>query len=254
MAGPSAPIITLLTDFGTQDTYVAEVKAVLLSTIPAAQLVDITHDVPPGDVLAAQYLLGRAWHRFPAGTVHLAVVDPGVGTARRAIVAGRDGHGLVAPDNGILTPVLDGARVIELAVPPSTSPTFHARDVFAPAAARLAMGGSLEGLGRSVSDPVRLPLPTPRRRGGEMVGTVIYVDRFGTLVTNLTPELVRGARQIRLDKRVVPIRRTFGDVAPGEAVAFIGSGGTIEIAVRDGSASQTLRADRNATVRVMLET
>lgn len=253
MAGPPAPIITLLTDFGLRDSYVAEVKAVLLSAIPTAQLVDITHDVPPGDLRAAQYLLGRSWHRFPPHTVHLAVIDPGVGTARRAVAASRQGHLFVGPDNGILSPVLDGARVVELAVPPGAAPTFHARDVFAPAAARLALGDPVDGLGPPATDPLRVPLPVPRRSATEVVGEVVYVDRFGTLVTNLTPELVRDARQIMLGKQVVPIGRTFGDVAPGEAVAFVGSGGTIEIAVRDGSACEKLRADRNAAVRVRLD-
>lgn len=252
MAGPSAPIITLLTDFGLRDSYVAEVKAVLLGAVPAAQLVDITHDVPAGDLRAAQYLLGRSWHRFPPHTVHLAVVDPGVGTARRAIAASRHGHWFVAPDNGILTPVLDGARVIELAVPPTASPTFHARDVFAPAAARLATGEPLERMGLPVSDPVRAPLPTPRRvrGGGGVAGTVVYVDRFGTLITDLTPELIGTARVVTLGKLSVPIGRTFGDVATGEAVAFIGSGGTLEIAVRDGSAAEQLQLAAGTEVRV----
>lgn len=250
MGGPSAPILTLLTDFGTRDSYVAEVKAVLLTAIPGAQLVDITHDVPPGDLRAAQYLLGRSWHRFPTHTVHLAVVDPGVGSTRRAIAASRQGHLFVGPDNGMLSPVLDGARVVELAVPASASPTFHARDVFAPAAARLATGGSLELLGRPVSDPIMVPLPTPQRVAGEVVGSVIYVDRFGTLITNLTPDVVGGARVALLGEHSIPIRQTFGDVGPGEAVAFVGSGGTIEIAVRDGSASQILKAGKNAAVSV----
>lgn len=246
-----APIITLLTDFGLKDSYVGEVKAVLLSAAPNAQLVDISHDVPPGDIQAVTYLLGRTWHRFPAHTVHVAVVDPGVGTSRRAIAASRHGHFFVAPDNGLLTPILDGARVVELTVPAGVSATFHGRDVFAPAAARLVLGDGIEQLGRPVTDPRRIAMPVPRRGATEVIGDVIYVDRFGTLVTNLTADLVGDARHVMLGDRAVPLGRTFGDVIPGEAVAFVGSGGTVEIAVRDGSAAQRLAVPVGSQVRIV---
>src|SRR5262245_33021919 len=148
-------IITLLTDYGTADSYVAEVKAALLAGAPAATLVDVTHEIPPGDIKAGQYLLGRAWHRFPAGTVHLVVVDPGVGTERRALAAEDRGHRFVAPDNGLLTVLAPHAPFVSLPVLPGVSPTFHGRDVFAPAAARLAMGARLEDLGPVIADPIR---------------------------------------------------------------------------------------------------
>src|SRR5881397_2033688 len=135
-----APLITLLTDFGTSDSYVAEVKAVLLSRALGAALVDVTHQIPPGDVRAGQYILARVWHRFPRGTVHLVVVDPGVGTARRALAAETAGQFFVAPDNGVLSSLPAGARFVALPVPVGAAPTFHARDVFAPAAAQLANG------------------------------------------------------------------------------------------------------------------
>src|SRR6476620_11272589 len=143
------PIITLLTDFGTTDAYVAEMKAVLLGAVPEATLVDLTHAVPPGDIRAGAYLLGRSWHRFPAGTVHLSVVDPGVGTTRAALALRAHGHWFVGPDNGLFTPVLRDAEVeaVVLPVPAEASPTFHGRDLFAPAAAVLACGAPLDSLG-----------------------------------------------------------------------------------------------------------
>src|SRR5690606_12746954 len=157
------PILTLLTDFGTADSYVAEVRGVLLSAVPGATLVDVSHEVAQGAVRTAAYLLGRAWRRFPAGTVHLVVVDPGVGTPRAALAAEFGGHRFVGPDNGTLTPVLEGAAVVELAPPAEASATFHGRDLFAPAAAALATGAALASLGSPPASPPFL-LPAPERR------------------------------------------------------------------------------------------
>lgn len=245
------PIITLLTDFGQADSYVAELKAAVIRIAPAALLVDITHHISQGDLRAAQYLLGRSWCWFPDGTVHVSVVDPGVGTARRALAASVNGHTFLGPDNGLLTPVLDGASVIELVVPQGAAPTFHGRDVFAPAAARLALGEELSSLGEPVSDPVRLPVPTAREQGGSWVGEVIYIDIFGTLITNLDERTVVGAEAVSLPGgQVAPVRRTFCDVELGALVAFIGSGGTLEIAARDTSAARMTGAGVGAEVRV----
>ncbi|MBI4503445.1 MAG: SAM-dependent chlorinase/fluorinase [Gemmatimonadetes bacterium] len=245
------PVITLLTDFGQSDGYVAEVKAVLVTALPAVRLIDISHDVPPGNILAAQYLLGRCWPRFPSGTVHLVVVDPGVGTDRRPIAVENNGHRFVGPDSGVLTPVLEGATVVELAVPPDASPTFHGRDVFAPAAAKLAGGADLPQLGVGVVDPVRVPFPAPRKEQRGVVGTVVYVDRFGTLISNIPGGWASGAAVVRVRERTVgPLKRTFGDVDPVQLIAFVGSGGTIEIAVRDASAAERLGAGVGTEVRV----
>src|SRR5216117_329891 len=178
-----APLITLLTDFGTSDSYVAEVKAVLLSRALGAALVDVTHQIPPGDVRAGQYVLARVWHRFPEGTVHLVVVDPGVGTSRRALAAEAAGHYFVAPDNGVLSPLPADTRFFELPVPPGAAPSFHGRDLFAPAAAELATGTALAHLGSPITDPYRVPLPAPHFDGTAVRGEVIYVDRFGTLIS-----------------------------------------------------------------------
>jgi S-adenosylmethionine hydrolase len=242
--------ITLLTDYGLRDSYVAEVKAVLLSLAPGTIVVDVTHDVPAGDVRAGQYLLARAWHRFPAGTVHVAIVDPGVGTARRALAGAFQSHCFVGPDNGLLSSLPDDARWVDLPVPAGAAATFHGRDVFAPAAARLAGGAALEDLGHPVSDVVRSPLPAPRWDGAAWVGEVVYVDRFGTLVSNLPGDAVEpGVRLFVGDRDVGALRGTFGDVGRGSLVAFVGSGGTIEVAVRNGSAMRLLGAGVGTSVR-----
>ena len=245
-------IITLLTDFGTADSYVAEMKGVLLSRAPNVVLVDISHQVAPGDVRAGQYLLGRSWRRFPPGTVHLAVVDPGVGTARRALAADEagGGHRFVAPDNGLLSFLPADARFVSLLVPSSAAPTFHGRDVFAPAAAALATGAPLEGLGTPVTNPIRSPLPTPHHDGTAVMGEVLYVDRFGTLVSNIPASAVEPGVRIRVaGTDVGPVRRTFADVERGALVALAGSGETVEIAVRDGSAARLLGVGVGAEVR-----
>jgi len=245
----TSPLITLLTDFGTADSYVAEVKAVLLSRAPGAMLVDITHQVSPGDVRAGQYLLARAWRRFPAGTVHLAVVDPGVGTARRALAASEGGHWFVAPDNGLLS-FLQSPRFVSLPIPAGAAPTFHGRDVFAPAAAALASGARLEDLGSPITDPNHSPLPTPHHDGVGVVGEVLYLDRFGTLISNIPGAQVEPGVRIRVaGTDVGVVRRTFGDVERGTLVAFVGSGGTVEVAVRDGSAARLLGVGVGAEVR-----
>ncbi|MGH7516264.1 MAG: SAM hydrolase/SAM-dependent halogenase family protein [Gemmatimonadales bacterium] len=244
------PIITLLTDFGTRDAYVGELRGVLLTRAPGAVLADITHDIAPGDVRAAAYVLGRTWPKFPAGTVHLAVVDPGVGGARAALAIRSAGHHFVGPDNGLLTSALTGAHdVVELPIPPSASATFHGRDVFAPAAAALAGGTPMTTLGSPpLRVPVRLPPALPRSEGDSLVGEVVYVDRYGTLVTNLAPD---AGGFVEIGGSRLPLRRTFSDIAPGELVAFVGSGGVIEIAVRDGSAAERLGAAVGASARLV---
>lgn len=245
-----ATLITLLTDFGDADSYAAEVKGVLLSRVHGAALVDITHQVPPGDVRAAQYILSRVWHRFPRETVHLAVVDPGVGTGRRALAAAAAGHYFVAPDNGLLSFLPPDAHFVSLPIPANAAPTFHARDVFAPAAGQLALGAALTHLGQAITDPFRAPLPAPHRDGPDVTGEVIYVDRFGTLISNIPGEAVRAGVQVKVNgTNIGPLQRTFGDVQIGELVALVGSGGTVEIAVRDGSAAKKLGVGVGAQVK-----
>lgn len=248
-------IITLLTDFGLRDSYVAEVKAVLASQAHPAVIIDVTHDIAPGDLRGAQYVLGRVWRRFPRGSVHLVVVDPGVGTARRALAAETAGQFFVAPDNGLLSSLPDDTRYVELVVPATAAATFHARDVFAPAAAQLANGTALSHLGRPIKDPVRAPFPPiPRRTDGDgasIVGEVIYIDRFGTLITNIPGAGLAPEARIEVNGRDVgTLRRTFSDVERGAPIAVVGSGGMLEIALRDGDAAQVLQGTIGTAVRV----
>ena len=250
------PIITLLTDFGNVDHYVAEMKGVLLTRAPGVILVDITHGITPGDVRSAAYVLGRTWHRFPGRTIHVAVVDPGVGSSRAALAVSAHGHWFVGPDNGVFTPVLHdtAVEVVVLPTPEHASPTFHGRDVFAPAAAALADNAPLHSLGESFPGiPERLAYTEPHYEGKTVVGEVVYIDRFGSLVTNLTTELVPDYATLEVeDLDLGPLRRTFSDVTAGGLLAYIGSGGAIEIAVRNGSAARRLGVGVGGRVRARL--
>ncbi len=244
----TAPALTLLTDFGTADGYVAEVKGVLTTLAPGIPLLDLTHDVPAQDVAFARLTVARYWRRFPVGTVHLVVVDPGVGTSREAIAVCSEGRFLVGPDNGVLSPALFAldARVVSLAVDAQASATFHGRDVFAPAAARLALGTPLEELGHAYAHPVRLRTPQPRRdTNGALHGEILTVDRFGNAITNLA---ARDGATVLVGGQNVRIVRTYGEAAPGELIALAGSSGFIEIAVRDGHAAARLRLSRGQDV------
>ena len=202
----------------------------------------------PHDVEGARLALARFWRRFPEGTVHLVVVDPGVGSARAALAVASEGRFLVGPDNGVLSPALlhRGCACVALAIPSGASPTFHGRDVFAPAAAQLAQGASLESLGETADDPVirRTPEAT-RRADGAVQGEVISVDRFGNAVTNLLA--MRGG-EVAGGGLTLALRRTYADAATGEAIALVGSSGLVEIAVRDGSASALLGLTRGSSV------
>ncbi len=242
------PIVTLITDFGTADGYVGEMKGVLVSRAANVQVVDITHDIPPGDIDRARLTLARVWRRFPPRSIHLVVVDPGVGSSRAAIIVCGDGRYLVGPDNGVLSPALldQGARVRALAIDPTASATFHGRDVFAPAAAALARGESFESFGSILSAPIirRTPEPT-RREDGSIAGEVISVDRFGNAITNLI--LLRPG-MIEIEGTHISLRRTYSAVDSGAFVAVVGSTGFIEIAMRDGDAAGALSLRRGDAV------
>ena len=241
-------VVTLLTDFGTADGYVAEVKGTILSRAPEAVLVDVSHDVAAQDVEAGRLALARYWRRFPPGTVHLAVVDPDVGSMRRALAVASDGRFLVGPDNGLLSPamLLGGAVVVSLPIPTSASPTFHARDVFAPATAMLASGSPVDALGTPVGDPViRRTAEARRLPDGAIEGQIITVDRFGNAVTNL---VAAHGGVVEVGTLQLPLRRTYADVMPGAPLALAGSSGLVEIAVRDGNAAASLGLGRGGVV------
>jgi S-adenosylmethionine hydrolase len=242
------PIITLLTDFGTADGYVAELKGVLLSNAPDASIVDLSHDVPPQDVETARLAVARYWRRFPAGTVHVVVVDPGVGSERAALAVSSDDRFLVGPDNGVLSPSLlaAGSRAVSLPVPASASSTFHGRDVFAPAAASLALGVSIDDLGPPSLDPAIRRTPEARRgEDGSVIGEVIAIDRFGNAISNLVAP--RGGR-IELGGRTMQIMRTYVDAPVGDLIAVIGSSGFVEVAQRDGNAARALEITRGTPI------
>jgi S-adenosyl-L-methionine hydrolase (adenosine-forming) len=244
------PIVTLMTDFGMADSYVAEMKGVLLANVPDATIVDVTHEVPPQDIAAAGVLLERYWRRFPVGTVHVVVVDPGVGTSRAALAVESERRVLLGPDNGVLSAALrvPGARAYALHVPRGASPTFHGRDVFAPAAAALSVGAPIAQLGTLVESPVVAPAPEPRADAeGWLVGEVVAIDRFGNLLTNLALPEPRGTAEC--SGVTLAVMRTYGEAEPGALLALLGSGGRLEIAVRNGSAAHTLDARRGDAVR-----
>lgn len=250
-----APIITFTSDFGLSDWFVGVVHGVIHGLCPEARVVDLTHDIPPGHAARAAFVLEAATRDFPAGAVHLAVVDPGVGTDRRALVVEARGQAFVGPDNGLLDWALRdaGARVHAVTevryFRSPVSRTFHARDVFAPVAARLACGEPIERFGPRIADPVRLARALPRRVDGRLVGQVMFVDHFGNALTNLTEEDLAaafpGASEARLEVMVGSrvfhgLARAYRDARTGELLAILGSSGRIEIAQVSGDASTRL--------------
>jgi S-adenosylmethionine hydrolase len=251
-------VVTLLTDFGLDDAYVGTVKGVILAINPRARLVDLTHAVPPQDVRRAALLLASAWRFFPRGTVHLAVVDPGVGGGRRPIAVQAGGHYFVGPDNGLLGFCFDlpAARGVVLAEPSyhrrPVSHTFHGRDVFAPVAAHCSRGVGLDAFGPPVRHPVRLSGFPPRRAGGRVQGEVLLADRFGNLLTSLTGRDLPGPTDrgvLRIGRaRIRGLARTYAE-RPRQALgALIESSGRVEVFVREGSARQRLGLGPGAPV------
>ena len=250
----AAPIISLTTDFGSSSHYVAQMKGVILSLIPGCAVVDVSHGIAMGDVLAAAYVLELAVPAFPADSVHVVVVDPGVGTDRRALAVRFAGRTIVGPDNGCLTAFLDAATAVyeitnEELYLPEVSATFHGRDIFAPVAAFLAGGGELSATGPVFDgDPVRVP--DLWAEGDE--GVILHVDRFGNLITNFAASVLdEGVRLsgpgVLLSKHV----RTFAEADGADPFLFGGSGGRLEVAVNGGNAETHLGWHRGTTV--MLE-
>jgi S-adenosylmethionine hydrolase len=261
----TSPVVTLLSDFGSADGFVGAMKGVIASGAPDARILDITHEIAPGDVRAAAFALEAAARFFPPRTVHVAVVDPGVGTARRALAIEAAGQTFVGPDNGLLALAARGNRRIfvldakRFAERPSSA-TFHGRDVFAPAAAKLARGVLARRLGDRGEDMIELELPTPRRRGAALLGEVVHADRFGNLMTNVSEAEIRSLTRQKHAELMVEVgsrrisgglARTYGERGAGELLALVNSSGRLEIARRDGSAAAMLkfRAGRRMTVR-----
>lgn len=251
-------LITLTTDFGLSDHYVGVVKGVMWARNPAARLVDLCHGVEPYDLVGAALILAASYPYFPEGTVHVVVVDPGVGSARRAIVAEAAGSFFVAPDNGVLELVYQRERHVvralwteKFALQP-TSNTFHARDVFAPAAALLSQGTRPDRLGEPVQDYVRLEIPRPRRLAeGRLEGRVLRVDRFGNLITNLEPADLPAAFQILIGGACIDtLLENYAGAREGEVFAIAGSSGYVEISQKEASAAARLGAGPGALLEL----
>lgn len=270
-----APIITLTTDFGTSDAFVGTMKGVILGIAPDANIVDLTHDIAPQDVQGGAYSLASSVNYFPPGTIHVAVIDPGVGTRRRPIAVDTGSAIYICPDNGLLSYPLEhaGAHVDRadftmgrVAVPQGwqathlstanywlqpLSSTFHGRDIFAPLAAHLAAGVSLSAMGTRVIDLAAFALPRPRLAGDTAVGQVLHIDRFGNLITNLrTSDLPAGRLEIRIGGvAIAGLSESYQDGT--DLLALIGSSGTLEVAFRNGNASRTIGAPVGADVHVI---
>jgi len=264
---PHRPIITLTTDFGTSDHFVGTMKGVIVDIVPDVQIVDITHAVQAFDVLDGALAISQAYSYFPNGTIHLVVVDPGVGTARRPILASSDGYHFVAPDNGVLSMVY--AREERIHVRQITSEhyfrqpvsnTFHGRDIFAPVAAYLAKFVESDKFGDEIEDYVRFAAPKPKAAGENRIrGVVLKVDRFGNLITNVTPadapalfaesttfKIVVGTREI------TDIRKTFAEGGPGEVFGVLGSMGYLEIVANRAAAAQITGAGKGSEVSIFM--
>jgi S-adenosylmethionine hydrolase len=264
------PIIALLTDFGSSDHYVGALKGAILTECPAAEIVDIVHDLPAHDVEAGAWSLAAAFRGFPLGTVFVAVVDPGVGGPRRAVAIDCCGQKFVGPDNGLFTYVLVENYDFQLyeitnrsLMRPEISATFHARDIFGPVAGHLARGVPMEEVGPQIHDPVLFKLQSMRQRGAcEWEANVVHVDHFGNLTTSLYERDLRGILAqagndptevvVVVEGQIIPLVTAYSDVAEGEACALVGSSGRLEVAVFRGHASRTLNAGKGAAVRIRL--
>lgn len=249
MTGTPPRIITLTTDFGVGSGYVAEMKGQLLRARSPITIVDIAHDVPAHDIRAAAWLVAQACPAFPPGTLHVIVVDPGVGTHRRIVWVRAGGQAYLAPDNGVLSRVLTATPVDairQLVVPRDASMTFHGRDVFAPAAVALADGTSPDLLGPAALDLTTFTIPTPKATSAGIEGEVVHVDSFGNLLTNLPadllPRLLTAGRLIVGGRDITRVVLTYGEAQPGTPVALVGSQGVIEAAVVQGRADEALSA------------
>ena len=251
--------IALITDFGTRDYYAGAMKGVILSIDANAVVVDITHDIEPQNVSAAAFILAACFRNYPAGTVFVCVVDPGVGSARRKIIAESNDCIFVGPDNGIFSFVLNEASIItsienEKYFNHPVSSTFHGRDIFAPIAAHLSRGVKPSEFGCQITDPVVLPPIGPERADQNTVlGRVLHIDRFGNIVTNITSEIWAGTVQLILNGRSVTERREFyAGAGPGQPFALVGSAGFVEISINGGSAAELFGARVRSQVTARL--
>ncbi len=254
-------VVTLMSDFGTADGYAAAMKGVLLSVCREVVVVDATHEIPPQDVRAGAWALRRYWNLYPKGTVHVAVVDPGVGSSRKPLLVQADGRWLLGPDNGLFSWVLREARSwTAWKIAPSTrrsggvGETFHGRDVFAYAAGLLASGAPRERLARVEVEPIRFAWPTPRKVRGEIRGEIVHLDRFGNAVSNIPAALISWPRRsVSVECgsfRVESLSASYASARVGRPVAVVESSGLVELSLNGGSAAESFALAIGAAVRV----
>lgn len=258
-------IITLITDFGASDIFVGIMKGVILGINPKAKIIDITHEIKPQDVIGGGFLLGSAYRYFPAGAVHLSVVDPGVGSERRAVAVETEHYYFVTPDNGFLSYILAEEPVrkaVELSNAdyflPEISDTFHGRDIFAPVAAHISRGVPVANLGHELTDLVQFPIQTPQISADRIIAHVIYIDRFGNLITNISQPVfaeARGERDFIIaikERQINQIKRAYAEVPVGELIGIFSSFGHLEIAINGGNAAKILGVEKGAAVEIYL--
>ena len=253
-------IITLLTDFGTKDGYIGAVKGVIKRINPQAEIVDITHDVDSYDVLGAAFALNNFYRYFPKGTIHLAVVDPGVGSLRQPILIKTKDFFFVGPDNGIFSFIYQREDLTEIIVISNKkyflaelSSTFHARDIFAPVAAYLSLGIKIDEFGSSAKECMKFIIPQPEPEGKSLQGEIIYIDRFGNLITNIPADLLKRNKNIEIiigKRRIKRISRSYFEIKEKGLGALIGSSDFLELAVNQGSAQKLLKAKVGDSVRI----
>ena len=263
------PIITLLTDFGIKDGNVGVMKGVIWGICPTAQISDLSHLIGAQNVQEAAHVIGKCAPYFPAATIHVMVVDPGVGTTRRPIAARIGDQFFVCPDNGLITVPLERAEqtgqpveIVELNRPrywlPVVSHVFHGRDIFSPCAARLANGTALEELGARIEDPVRLPLPKPEKTKNGWRGEVIHIDHFGNVLSNVRTEHLNDMANEEVIVRLSGVEikgmvKTFGERANGELIALFGSAGNLIVSVVNGSAAHRLGAKVGDSIEITIK-
>jgi S-adenosyl-L-methionine hydrolase (adenosine-forming) len=249
-------VITLTTDFGLSDWFVGAMKGVILGINPAAQIVDITHQVPAGDIRAGGFALAACHQFFPQKTIHIAVIDPGVGSDRSAIAVQTKNHFFIGPDNGVLSPALEQNEIVAIHRlenrkfhSATVSRTFHGRDVFAPVAAHLSRGIAIRNLGSRATDRVHLRIPQAKTTRGRIEGEVLYIDRFGNAITNISKDQLdtfeRGKVKVRVSvavgKQTLPVDQFYEQVPAGHGLALIGSTNYLEIAVNGGNAARQFK-------------
>ncbi|MBV8206464.1 MAG: SAM-dependent chlorinase/fluorinase [Acidobacteria bacterium] len=258
---PTSRIITLTSDFGIADHYVGTMRGVVFSINPEARVVDISNSIPSFDVLEGALTIDQAYRYFPKGTVHLVIVDPGVGSARRPVLASAGGHFFLAPDNGVLSLVLarEGGEVRHVTSShyflQPLSNTFHGRDIFAPVAAHLSKNMEAQKFGEIITDFQRFAVPRPKQiSAGELRGAIIKVDKFGNLVTNVRAEEISNAQNLRISigsQVITKLAASYAEGAPSELFCIVGSMGYVEIATNRGSAAKLCSAARGMEVTVL---